>query len=201
MSCEKYKKMISDRLDGNLSPEAEKKLLEHVSGCQECRNYLEFQTYLKNELQEMPAADNSDEWWAGFENRLRDRLYQEEQEEKSSLFFWAWKHLPALAGSLAVIFLAIVIMLRLPAKNDLEQLVATTMSYEETYLTLNQLMQKDENLAQKIGDELEKSVMEEINHSGLERINLENYDYYEQEINENTINNFQLENISLEDLR
>jgi len=199
MSCEKYQKMISDWLDGNLKTGQEKKLILHLSQCDECQSYFEFQRYVKQELVKKTAADNSEEWWAEFEKRVKGSIVHISQEKEKKEKERFWKYAPALVGGLAVLFVLVVLVLRLPVKDETEQLVATTLSYEDTYLGLNQVIQKDENLAQKIDDELEKSITEEINNGSLERISPEEYNYYEQEINEYPTNNFHSENISLEE--
>lgn len=200
MSCEKYRKMISDWLDGCIHPSKERKLFSHLEKCRECRNYLEVQQKIKKELMDNKIMENSDEWWDRFEGQLRERIFEIKENGKARAINWLWKYLPALAGSLAVLLLVIFIS-RLPSKDETELLMATALSYEDTYLGINQLLQEDSDLALKISDELEKNIYEEINGNDESRVLTEIENYHEQDSNEYLTNNFQNENISLEERR
>lgn len=198
MSCEKYQKMVSDWLDGHIQPAGERKLFSHLETCRECRSYLEIQKKIKNELIDNQVMENSDEWWDKFEGQLRERIFEIKEEEKTRAINWLWRYLLALAGGLAVLLLIIFIS-RLPSKGETELLMATALSYEDTYLGLNQVLQEDNSLALKISDELEKNIYEEIEEINGNQLLVEIENYQEQDSDEHPINNFQNENISLEE--
>ncbi|MGB9836658.1 MAG: anti-sigma factor family protein [Candidatus Saccharicenans sp.] len=192
--------MISDWLDGQLGARKEKKLFAHLEHCEECRDYFEFQRGMKERLAESRPVENSDEWWAKFEEEIKTNVTQIKENLEGRAPRKVWKYVPALAGSLALLVLVILFLWRIPDGKDADSLIAMTISFEETYLGLSQAVQQNSNLAQQIDDELENSLVEEINKGNVNETNLENYNYYEKEFNYDLTNNIQPENLSMEDL-
>lgn len=198
MSCEKYQKLISDWLDGNINQREKEKLAKHLKTCKLCRTYHEELKIINHQAKNLPEPEYLPEYWASFEENLKRKLEQiagTEQGGKKSI----WFSLPVPAGALAGILLGVAIFfaiffLKNGQNQDLQ--LAMMLSYEESYLNLSQVMAEDETLAKNFNDELVNSIIQEIMVGDEEMVSPEIQNYQMQNIEENEQNNLLTENIS-----
>ncbi len=60
-NCEKFERLISDRLDGEISPADESALESHLARCENCRSYEASAILLRERLRSLPdLADESE---------------------------------------------------------------------------------------------------------------------------------------------
>ena len=94
--CTKYDMMISARIDGELSPEEERELEEHLASCEDCRRYLRLLETVREDLREekLPAAPET----------LKDGvMYKIGLEKKRSrLLFGAFGRWTAIAAVICI---------------------------------------------------------------------------------------------------
>jgi hypothetical protein len=209
MKCEKYQKMISDRLDGELSWRKVKRLDRHLASCPLCRNYLTAQKTIQQEALRIGKADCPQAWWLQFEQVLQEKLglaagqpaddltakenragHNEEKKHKSKNKKWVFRPAVVRASSLVLVVAAaavfLIIYTRESKKEELP--LAMMLSYEESYLNLNQVLGEDEATAGDFINSLEESILEETLSGGNEKTSLElEFDLplngYQEEIN------------------
>ena len=109
--CEKYIELASRHLDGDLSPDEEKSLFEHLEECPDCRRYYEAMAEVSGMLQETSAPE-------GFAARVmgavgaalpvekKDVPKEGEQQRKKPLRRGAIARFAALAACLALVVAA-----------------------------------------------------------------------------------------------
>lgn len=109
--CEKYIELASRQLDGDLSPDEEKSLFEHLEECPDCRRYYEAMAEVSGMLQETSAPE-------GFAARVmgavgaalpvekKDVPKEGEQQRKKPLRRGAIARFAALAACLALVVAA-----------------------------------------------------------------------------------------------
>jgi anti-sigma factor RsiW len=74
MTCEEYKPLLSGRLDGELSPEEEIRLKNHLSACSDCRReLLQFQE-MKEVTDAVKPIDLPDRFWDTYWSGIYNRL-------------------------------------------------------------------------------------------------------------------------------
>jgi predicted anti-sigma-YlaC factor YlaD len=74
MKCDKYQKMISDRLDGELSRRKGKRLDRHLAACPLCRDYLKSLEIIQGEVLKADKVNFPQERWPEFEQVLQEKL-------------------------------------------------------------------------------------------------------------------------------
>ncbi|NLW50192.1 MAG: hypothetical protein GXY85_05020 [Candidatus Brocadiaceae bacterium] len=78
MKCEDARPFITGAIDGELDPEQQRALDEHLAGCDRCRREMDQLMRLTNELAHMgfrePSDEELDRYWCGVYNRLERRL-------------------------------------------------------------------------------------------------------------------------------
>ncbi|MGB9893774.1 MAG: anti-sigma factor family protein [Candidatus Saccharicenans sp.] len=195
MKCQKYQKLISDWLDGNIKTKERQKLEFHLRSCPSCRQYYEDLTIIDQRIRNLAKPDDSH--WPNFEKDLRLRLAQikEEQAEKKS--FWQSLPAPAWALGLAALIIGIyfIISARPEANNEIQ--IANLLSYEDSYLNLSQAIEEDETVAQKFNAEIYNSILNEIKDGDLQDIKgLDDIDQ-KQAYEQNYENNLQTEDTNL----
>ncbi|MDD8021292.1 MAG: zf-HC2 domain-containing protein [Acidobacteriota bacterium] len=188
MNCEKYQKMISDRLDGRLSRRKEKKLDRHLAGCPLCRDYLEAQEIIQREAFKIGEIDYPPEWWPQFEQNLKEKLILEggldglqavegnknkgNKNDSKKANRLVLRPVAVRALSLVLVVATVVTIAFLiiyKEKGRPEELpLAMMLSYEESYLNLNQMLADDEAIASEFVNSLEESIIGDTIQSGSE---------------------------------
>lgn len=199
MGCEKYQKLISDWLDGNISQKHEKKLTQHLKNCAVCRSYYEELKILDRKAKTLPEPEYSAEKWEGMEKELRKRLEElnsETTRKHKSPQFWLPSPVWAMAGVL-VIIVAISLMIFLKNNQEPEMQLAMMLSYEDSYLNLTQALAEDETLARNFNEELVNKIFQEIKNEGEGMISPSLFDYQEQNYMEIYQDNLPNENMIL----
>jgi len=112
MACEKYRRWISDELDGELNADRAHRLAGHLRQCAACRLYREKLHRLQQEFRQLGVPSPPPGYWEDFSSRLKDRIQPEKAlKEKAKPvqrgWRWAWAGaaLLLLAGFSVVIFL------------------------------------------------------------------------------------------------
>ncbi|MCR4427864.1 MAG: PEGA domain-containing protein [Caldiserica bacterium] len=98
-------KLINAYLDGELSPEKERRVSEHLSSCQKCRERVESLKSIKGLLTLLPSGKRSPAFWETFESRLKERV----GSRKPIFAFPSWAFRYAVVA-LAIVFLSLGIV-------------------------------------------------------------------------------------------
>jgi len=110
MSCEKYSGWLTDAALGELRAEREPELLAHASECDACREALgharAVREFVDRGVESLVAGEPSPQ----FATRLRRRIAQESQPQRSPWAGWA----PVIAGALALAVLLAIMVTRRP---------------------------------------------------------------------------------------
>ncbi len=91
MSCLRFRKLISDQLDGKIDPRKEAKLKEHLSSCSACRDYQEKLRMIQSVVASLPLPKPSVNYWQESIARIKRRLEEEQEKEplrEKGLIFW-----------------------------------------------------------------------------------------------------------------
>ncbi|MDH7575494.1 MAG: zf-HC2 domain-containing protein [Candidatus Saccharicenans sp.] len=196
MKCSDYQKLISDRMDGTLSPAGQKKLEAHLKTCQACHFYEEELKGIEAEIRKLPAVEPEN--LAVLEGELRERLIRAEAESRIHKHkSWGMKLAPAwAAGVFLVIAVLYLLVFNRPAERDQGLDLASLMSFEDSYLTLTQTLNSDESLNEIYNEEILNNIFEEAKYLNLEEL-VNTEDYQEQIINNNSDINLLIENNGL----
>ncbi|RFT15938.1 MAG: hypothetical protein OP8BY_2336 [Candidatus Saccharicenans subterraneus] len=186
MKCTHYQKLISDRMDGSLSPASQKKLETHLKTCRACRLYEEELKGIEAEIRKLPAVEPEN--LAVLEGELRERLVRVEAEKRTHKpRSWGLKLAPALAAGAFLVMVALYLLVfNRPAERDQNLDLASLMSFEDSYLALTQTLNSDERLNEVYNEEILNSIFEEVKDLNLEELTYPE-DYQEQTI-DNDVN-------------
>jgi len=190
MKCEQAQKLISDRLDGKLSRWKETRLARHLTTCELCRDYLKAQEVIQRETLKIEEVDCPPEWWRQFEQALQEKLVHGTREEKAISVlsanisasikedennnkrgrFWTFKTHAWQAASLLVVVVAVTLFLILFIRQDKKEGIPfpLTLSYEDSYFNLSQILAEDEEAASDFARSLEETILEETFLAGSE---------------------------------
>jgi len=137
LSCDKFASLITDYLDGHLSPEKRVTFEEHLFACRNCSLTFQRVKILKARLRQLTPVQTS----PAFEIVLRSRL----RRELDSLTFWdrileyfPWGgRIPAFAFSLLLLFLLsyVVVDLLKPLASSSEYAGSTAVQTSSYNLT------------------------------------------------------------------
>jgi len=200
MKCEQAQKLISDRLDGKLSRWKETRLARHLTTCELCRDYLKAQEVIQRETLKIEEVDCPPEWWRQFEQALQEKLVHGTREEKAISVlsanisasikedennnkrgrFWTFKTHAWQAASLLVVVVAVTLFLILFIRQDKKEGIPfpLTLSYEDSYFNLSQILADDEEAASDFASSLEETILEETFLAGSEETFVDTeYDY------------------------
>lgn len=200
MKCEQAQKLISDRLDGKLSRWKETRLARHLTTCELCRDYLKAQEVIQRETLKIEEVDCPPEWWRQFEQALQEKLVHGTREEKAISVlsanisasikedennnkrgrFWTFKTHAWQAASLLVVVVAVTLFLILFIRQDKKEGIPfpLTLSYEDSYFNLSQILADDEEAASNFASSLEETILEETFLAGSEETFVDTeYDY------------------------
>ncbi len=176
MKCTDYQKLISDRMDGYLSPAGQKKLEAHLKTCQACRLYEEELKRIEAEIRNLPAVEPEN--LAVLEGELRERLVRVKAESRiHKRKSWSMKLATAWAAGVFLVIMALYFLVfNRPAERDQNLDLASLMSFEDSYLILTQTMNSDERLNEIYNEEILNSIFEEVKDLNLEElVNPEDY--------------------------
>lgn len=183
MKCKDYQKLISDRLDGCLSPVYRERLEAHLKACPVCRQYEKDLKAIDREIRNLPGIEPEN--LAGLESGLRERLIRVEAESgiqrRRGRFI---KLAPAWAAGLLLLFVTAYFVFFRPAAGEQNLDLATLMSFEDSYLTLSQTLNNDEGWKEKYNEEILNSIFEEVEDLNVE-MGGEDKNYHEQTIDNN----------------
>ena len=74
MSCQDHRQLLTGHIDGELSPQQDRRLKSHLDGCEACRRELEELAQIKEQLTmikfEEPSDAELERYWSGIYNRL-----------------------------------------------------------------------------------------------------------------------------------
>lgn len=98
---------MSDLLDGRLSVQKQISLDQHLKRCEECRVYKQRLEIIRRETRSLSETPVPSDFFADFPRRLEARLVEVRPSEKRGILGWKRGWLPAAAGLLVVIFLAL----------------------------------------------------------------------------------------------
>jgi len=124
MPCLKYRKLISDQLDGKIDPKKEAKLKEHLFSCSACRDYQERLKMIQSVVASLPSPNPPVNYWQESMARIKQRLKVEQGKEllrEKGLIFWLRRRpwvmaLPVFLASAALIwYLSLAIKEKEPA--------------------------------------------------------------------------------------
>ena len=94
MSCERYRRRISDDIDGALGPAAKARLERHIRGCPECRACRAELLALQGRTKDAADPRLPESFWTDFGRRLDARLAEEERSARAqtpwSQAVWGW---------------------------------------------------------------------------------------------------------------
>jgi len=191
--------MISDLLDGNLSPGQKRKLEKHLATCKSCQAHCEALSLIQQEAKALRGPDFLPEQKREFERRLRASFEQSgakkgKTKERPKLFLAR----PAWAAGGILLLVVILSLIFLWDRRPPEMQLAMMLSYEDSYLSLSQVIEEDESVAQSFNQELINSIDLEIRmEEELEGQDLQ--DIYEQEEAQYTENNLLKEKFPLKE--
>lgn len=220
MKCEQAQKLISDRLDGKLSRWKETRLARHLTTCELCRDYLKAQEVIQRETLKIEEVDCPPEWWRQFEQALQEKLVHGTPEEKAISVlsanisasikedennnkrgrFRAFKPYALRAASWLAVMAAALFLILFIRQDKKEGIpFPLTLSYEDSYFNLSQILAEDEEAASDFASSLEETILEEAFLAGSEATFLD-FDY-DNEIYNNIDNSdiLQAESINSEE--
>jgi hypothetical protein len=185
MKCEKYNKMISDSFDGNLSPGQKKKLEKHLATCKPCQAHHEALSLIQQQALALRGPDFLPEQEKEFERRVRKIIEQSATEEGRSKEKPKWFLTKPAWVTGGIFFLVVVLaIIFLGNRQPQEIQMAMMLSYEESYLSISQVMEEDETLAQNFNEELVNSIALEVTmEEEIEYDELQDYYMQNNQIN------------------
>ncbi len=98
--CKEYAQSISEYLDGALNEKEQQLLLEHMEGCEKCRNYLAELAAMHDALSESEEIALPE----GFHENVMNRVRAKKRAKKTML----WKRYAAVAACAAIVLVGAV---------------------------------------------------------------------------------------------
>ena len=152
-TCEEYRILISALIDDEISDPERSILMEHIAGCDDCKNYLNDQMLIHEAVQSMDCTAP-----VGFADGVMARVRETKQTlpEKKVISFPHWKRFASLAACCAVIALGIFAM---DGANLSAESTADCAAPEMAYV-MNDAAQAEENTSTQATDSLTGTVAE-----------------------------------------
>ena len=107
MKCEKIRKWLSDKIDGELPEGKEKKVEEHLHKCSECRAYWNTIERIHQLAIGLPQEEASPEYWEELPAKVKHKLSSLKSsvlKRKTRFFIWKWNWAWITVGVILVIF-------------------------------------------------------------------------------------------------
>ncbi len=122
MSCERYRKFISDELDGELDAQKAFRLAAHLEKCSSCRLYKAKLIDLQHKAGWLKGPSCSESYWEDFSARLKAKLRVETGEKRQEVSAWqGWRFAWAAGAALLAVGLGLAAFLLFrPAKDGQE---------------------------------------------------------------------------------
>lgn len=160
MSCRRWQKRVSDRLDGALFPGRERRFAEHVAVCADCRAYAHALEVIQVEAARVQAPPFTRDYGEKFLLRLKKRLREDGGHpagERALTFWkrrWAW-----VAAGLAVAagVLAWVLVLRPVPRADI-YLLSEKDSFSRIYQEYSQSPDMEDVLDEFLVSSIDESL-------------------------------------------
>lgn len=128
ISCERAWELLSQQLDGPLSPQERQELEEHLASCPACRNDREELIQMDQALRGLGEMEAP----AGFTQRVMDQVRAESQKRPKVIPLWRRPQVRALAGLAACALLCIGIYRVMPQQSDPSSGVVTASEVAPT---------------------------------------------------------------------
>lgn len=120
MNCDKTRELLESLISGKLSGEVSRAVCAHLASCRDCASGLSASEW----IEVLPVLDEgievSGEFSARFHAKLRERLHSRSSNGWSGASWWVrvagwgWPRRLAVAGSLAALVVAGILLGRLP---------------------------------------------------------------------------------------
>jgi len=171
MSCARYERWISDRLDGALSGKSEKALEAHLQTCESCRAFGRAAQRVQKEVKAFPAAAVPEAYWEESLGRLSVKLAAEERRPlKKALPGWGWKW-ARLAAPLFLAAVGAILLFRQPVG----QVADDYLNIEDKMGAIYSELGESPDLEQAFNQALESSIQEDLSSgSDVRESQLEN---------------------------
>jgi len=161
MRCRRIRRLISDEIDGSLSPGKRNRVVKHLAACRPCREYGEWHRSFasRSARAESPAVPPG--YWENSLARLREKLAALPEAKRGEAsrrpvrapgLRWAWAASPALLIVAAGIYLAFG-----PSGKPLEQF---PLSHEDAAGRLVAMIGNDEALEADFSALIQASLLE-----------------------------------------
>lgn len=106
MRCEKYRKFISDELDGKLDSKKTVRLAAHLQKCSSCRMYKAKLIDLEQKAGQLESPSFSEDYWEDFSARLSAKLRLEAEDKRREVpARQRWRY--AWAGGAALVIVGL----------------------------------------------------------------------------------------------
>jgi hypothetical protein len=158
MRCEKVKKWISDKLDGELSEERKKLLEAHFHRCEGCRLYAENLEKIHKNTRSLEVPNIFPDYWKDFDFRLKTKISSCEQDESRRVpFFLGWKWILASAALIFVFFLSFFYLARIKTPQEVY-----ILSFEDTFEQIYNEISSDPELEELFNSVILASLGENV---------------------------------------
>lgn len=158
MRCEKVKKWISDKLDGELSEERKKLLEAHFHRCEGCRLYAENLEKIQKNARSLEVPNIFPDYWKDFDFRLKTKISSCEQDESRRVpFFLGWKWILASAALIFVFFLSFFYLARIKTPQEVY-----ILSFEDTFEQIYNEISSDPELEELFNSVILASLDENV---------------------------------------
>ncbi len=162
MSCDRYQRLISDRLDGALPSKKERKLNAHLEACSTCRAFLQGAADVLRQAKALPVVSVPEAYWSDSLKRLRVKLAaRESPPARRILPAWGWKW-AWLAAPLLLVAFGALFLFRQPGRQALEDF----LNEEERIGSIYSELGESPDLEQAFSQALEASLQEDMNAGG-----------------------------------
>ena len=158
MRCEKIKKWISDRLDGELSEERKRILEAHFHRCELCRLYAENLEKIHENAQSLELPQVSPDYWKDFDVKLKAKILSCEQDELRRVpLFLRWKWVLASAALIFVFFISFFYLAQIKAPQEVY-----ILSFEDTFERIYNEISSDPELEELFNSVILASLGENV---------------------------------------
>lgn len=159
MRCEKIKKWISDKLDGELSEERKKLLEAHFHRCELCRLYAENLEKIHEDAQSLEVPHIFPDYWKDFDFRLKTKISSCEQDKSRRVpLFLRWKWVLASAALIFVFFISFFYLAQIKAPQEVY-----ILSFEDTFERIYNEISNDPELEELFNSVILASLDENVN--------------------------------------
>ncbi len=166
MACEKYRRWVSDELDGELSSKKATRLASHLRQCSSCRIYQQKLLYLQQEAAGLRQPSLPPGYGEKFSLQLMAKLKEEKRGKTLRLFAGiSWRYAWVSGAVLLVVSLSLAIFFFIrPGQKIREE---SFISFEKFLNGVFQEIGSDDRLAEFLNLAVVEMMGEEIEAGGL----------------------------------